>query len=352
MCTEDFILLTNNNTCLKRSSIKEIEKFENCKQLSLDNNNKLYCSSYDYYTLLIENNEAKYYYLPSLYENFNDTEIIRQNDYYNISSPNYINYLYEQYYHNYIEVDLLPCQEAINIGTKDKPLYTCTKCYNFFEFDHLDSNFATLYTEEKNNLSYCIWLQSQKKLNNCMHAIRKSNGKKSEFSCLKCYNGNVFAFDSEKNISYCISLNSTEKCMVKYCKECEEGKNYACKSPISEDYVINKDTGSCVKKTAIIPAITWKDIFRLKMNSNKEINGRNYYGPSFIIRGLTNSEINIGHTFLIYITLKNIRNLEQEPVKIPGICQIVNSLEKVDENVNIVDYECIGDADIPDNLEN
>lgn len=75
-----------------------------------------------------------------------------------------------------------------------------------------------------------------------MHAIRKSNGRKSEFSCLKCYNGNVFAFDSEKNISYCVSLNSTEKCMVKYCKECEEGKNYACKSPISEDYVINKAT--------------------------------------------------------------------------------------------------------------
>ena len=357
MCEDDYILLTNNNTCLKRSSNKEIEQFKNCNQLTFDNNNKLFCSrcSDEDYTLLKEDDEAKCTSIPSLYDNNDDIAIITPNNYYNTSSPDYINYAYDKYYNEYIKVDLEPCQEAINIGTKDKPLYTCTKCYNLFEYDRSDKNDYTLYTEEKSNLSYCIW--SPYKFDNCIHAIRKNNGRKSEFSCIKCDKNSVFVFDSEKNISYCEPLDLSEKCNVKYCKECQPGKNYICKSPISEDYVINQLTGSCGKKTAIIPAITWKDIYRLKMNSFKKINGRMYYGPYFRIRGITNSEINIGHLFLIYITIlnkikKNIRNLEQEPIKIPAICKNIYSLEKDDDYAHIIDYECIGDANISENLDN
>ena len=47
------------------------------------------------------------------------------------------------------------------------------------------------------------------------------------------------------------------------------------------------------KKTDIIPSIIFKDIYKFTINSFKEINGRNIYGPSLRIRGITNSQINI-----------------------------------------------------------
>ena len=43
LCKAGFILLTNNNTCLNISSNKELEKFEICEKLTLDNNNQLFC---------------------------------------------------------------------------------------------------------------------------------------------------------------------------------------------------------------------------------------------------------------------------------------------------------------------
>jgi hypothetical protein len=119
---------------------------------------------------------------------------------------------------------------------------------------------------------------------------------------------------------------------------------------------VNSITGSCVEKSEIVPAITWKDIFRFNLNSNKTINGRTIFGPSLMLRGITSSQINSRHAFLVYLTFKinaGRRILEEEEKIIPAICEISTQV-KEDENKNIsmVDYECIGNNSNNDNLNN
>ena len=96
-------------------------------------------------------------------------------------------------------------------------------------------------------------------------------------------------------------------------------------------------------------------IFRLKLNSVKKINNKEIYGPSLQLRGLTNYQINSYHAFLIYLDFKLkyskiIRNLQEE-IKIPAICQIKNKVDEVNDSVNIIDYDCIGNTTANETLE-
>ena len=65
------------------------------------------------------------------------------------------------------------------------------------------------------------------------------------------------------------------------------------------------------------------------------------------LRGITTSQINTKHAFLIYMTFKikssRNRNLQEEK-KIPAICEAINSVEESSNEVNMIDYECIGNA--------
>lgn len=85
--------------------------------------------------------------------------------------------------------------------------------------------------------------------------------------------------------------------MVRYCKTCQTNNNFYCSECLLSNYAVNSITGSCVEKTEIVPAITWKDIFRFNLNSNKTINGRTIFGPSLMLRGITSSQINSRHAF-------------------------------------------------------
>ena len=111
-----------------------------------------------------------------------------------------------------------------------------------------------------------------------------------------------------------------------------------------EDYEPNPITGSCVKKTEKIPEITWKDLFRLQLNQRKIINGREVYGTALMLRGITQSEINTGHAFLVNLIydLKYTRNYRilEEQENIPLICEIIDNVDESDEP-NIVEYDCI-----------
>ena len=96
-------------------------------------------------------------------------------------------------------------------------------------------------------------------------------------------------------------------------------------------------------------------VFRLELNSVKKINNKEIYGPSLHLRGLTNYQINSYHAFLIYLEFKlkyskNNRNLQEE-IKIPAICQIERSVAEVNDSVNIIDYDCIGNTNDTENLE-
>jgi hypothetical protein len=139
--------------------------------------------------------------------------------------------------------------------------------------------------------------------------------------------------------------------MAKNCKICKLDDNYFCEICKFEDYVINNITGACIKQSEAVPAITWKDIFRLEMNSVKEINGKKIEGPSLHLKGITHSKINSGHAFLIYLIFKikqPLRNLENsnDTIRIRTICEVVNEVEENEnENeANSVEYECIGDS--------
>ena len=189
---------------------------------------------------------------------------------------------------------------------------------------------------------------------NCTEATSKTSDGLEQYDCLKCYEDNKLLFNPETGIHYCQYEHKANICMVKYCKTCKNGNNYFCSECLSSNYEVNSITGSCVEKSEVVPAITWKDIYRLEMNSNKEINGQIIHGPSLRLRGISTSEINTRHAFLIYLTfkIKTGRNLEEEDEKkIPAICEALNNVGK-NEDLNMIDYECIGNTTGNEDLTN
>ena len=70
------------------------------------------------------------------------------------------------------------------------------------------------------------------------------------------------------------------------------------------DYEVSPLTGGCVKKMEKPPEVYFKDIFRYQVNQFKQIGEKIMHGPFFSLRGLTNSQINTGHAFLVYLTFK------------------------------------------------
>ena len=360
MCLDDYILLTNNNTCLKISENKELENFDSCEQLTIENN-QLYCSRCkEKYSLLKDNDDeiGKCTKIPILYEdNYinNNYYNIFYHEYYDYNKNTWIKYYDDDYYfyNNYINY---PCQESINLGTKEKPIYSCTKCYQIMELEKI-WKYRDEYTKiinKRNNVSFCIYqYQKEEYLENCTEALNITKDGVEKYDCLKCFEENKLIYDSEADIHYCKYANIEKKCMVKYCKTCKQNNNYFCDECLLSNYEVNTLTGSCVEKSEVVPAITFKDIFRLDMNSNKTINGKTIYGPSLILRGITTSQINTRHAFLIYLTfkIKSLRNRYlQDEKKIPAICEALNSVEESSDDVNMIDYECIGNTTEEENL--
>ena len=355
LCQEGYILLKNNNTCLNISENKELENYDYCEELTLDSN-KLFCSRCkSEYSLLKENDndKGKCTKIQALYDNDINNNYYRQffyHEFYDYKKKSWIYYYDEDYYYyrNYINY---PCQESINLGTKDKPIYSCTKCFKRLENDK-PMNYRD-YEEEytlikRNNVSFCIQQYRKKELENCTEAINNTKDGIEKYDCLTCSYENERMYDFDAEIHYCLYKNIAKKCVVKYCKTCKSGNNYFCNECLLSNYEVNSLTGSCVEKTEVVPAITFKDIFRLELNSNKTINGQTIYGPSLILRGITSSQINTGHAFLIYLTFKikssRNRHLQEEEKIIPAFCEALNSVEESYDDINIIDNECIGNA--------
>ena len=179
--------------------------------------------------------------------------------------------------------------------------------------------------------------------------------KEIKINCIDCAIDYKLVYHSDTNSHFCRFINSAETCVVKYCKTCKEYNNYFCKECLDPNYEISPITGACVKKVPKIPAITWKDLFRFQLNQKKIINGKEIYGPTLMLLGLTRNEIPQFHALLTYLTFKvkysdNLRNLEEE-IKIPTICEIVESVDEAVDEINKVEYECIGDISEYENEE-
>ena len=342
-CEEGYILLKDNGTCLKISENEELKKHNNCREITLQNNifKCLECEDYRF-SILKENNESICFYLPEL-NGYVDDDYYDSKDLYRYEKNPDIDYIYKYYYNFYISHYFSHCVEVINLGTKDKPLYSCTKCYGS----------SYLYTEERTNISYCIYyynVDNYKDMNNCNEKKIKIWDKGIKYTCVHCAKEYIRSYHDIDKVYYCKNINNTNTCMVKNCKICKLDDNNFCDICEFEDYVVNNITGACINHSEAVPAITWKDIFRLEMNSVKEINGKKIEGPSLHLKGITHSKINSGHAFLIYLIFKikqPLRNLEDsknDTIRIKAICEVVGEVEENENKTDSVEYECIGDS--------
>ena len=352
ICKEGFILLSNNHSCLNISENNELTKFKKCDELTLDNNNILHCSrckkyKNEYLTLLKTKDEDNCLNLSlAINKNYlNDFSYNNTLSYYFENNQD-MQYIYDFYYYKLYN-DFEPCLEAVNLGTNENPLYSCIKCYNLYEYDKLYYNKYTLITDEKTNLSFCV--REEKSLENCIEANLQINKASIKYLCTKCKKDNILVYNDTNKINECHYIVNPSLCMVKNCKHCKYDNNAFCDTCISSsDYIVNKLTGSCMKKYEKEPIITWKDIYRFNLHEKKEINGRMIYGPKLTLRGFTSDKVNQGHAFLLYFTFKLsqsriLRNLEEKTITLEAICEIIKGVEELKNNINIVDYECIAE---------
>ena len=351
-CKSGYILLSNNNTCLDIIKNEELQAFDNCIMLTLDNN-KLICSKcQDKYSLV---NNAECVYTPTLYDKY--FSIYHQVYFYSTFKNKYNSSIkYTDIYNEYKNSDffyqqniyLYPCEESINVGTKENPLYSCIKCYND-SYEHKPKNYIppAKVTDVNSKLSFCLDTKKIEDLEYCLEATQTLKDGKQVFNCTQCVKNSALALNKLTNTFYCKSTNATNKCVVLYCKNCNPNNGYICEECLP-DYEVNSVSGSCVKKTEVIPAVTWKDIYRLNMNGEKKINNQYIHGPSLRMVGITSSQINTRHAFLIYLTFKikvSTRYLEDNgELRIPAICEVVEGVEETSNDVNLVEYECIGNS--------
>ena len=311
-CDKGYILYDKNKICLKVSDNSELQNYPNCQVLS-SNNNKLECSSCAYsYTKINENNK---------YKCISSDLIISHNN------------IYNKY-----------CEKFINKGTVDKPIYSCDKCIDnkFLEYENQK---LTKFTFESNDTSFCD-LYYYFNIGMCKESKVIEKGNDIVYNCTECYEGNYLS-NKDSNLFHCKNnFDLTTECLVENCKICQKNDNNFCEIcylPYESDSI----TGSCIKKPKSIPSIIWKAIYGLKMNQTRIINEKIYYGPSLILKGITSSQINKGHAFSFYLSteLKNSnRNLQSIGMiqKIPMICQTENEFDESENEINMVEYNCIG----------
>ena len=377
-CKEGYILSRDENKCLNRAESNLME-FESCSELIKQGSEYICSRCKPQFSLYKSTDGIKciYTYLLDIKENIYNLIFSRL------------------HFSDFVSA---PCHETINLGKDEDPKYSCKRCYDIFEDDDLNDyyfqyeykyDYYIYYYEnyynkeyvksqeryyeylpvkiydEKIKASYCIlFFTKYKNLDNCIEANLKQDGveegeNEKVLTCTKCLDKAYSKYDDDLKAVYC-SINKKTKgsCLVKFCKDCVNGNNYFCKSCFNDDYEVNAYTGSCVKKTKVVPVITWKDIFRLELNGGKTINGNPLFGPLFTLRGITCNEINSRHAFLVYVTFyikHGLRNLEEskENISMEALCEIDQGVEETSEGVNIVDFECIGNTEekLDDNYE-
>ena len=322
ICQEGFILLQNNYTCLRISSDVELEELPHCELTYLNDDNHFECKKCEKdFILLEENGKIKCFntkFIPSI-----NTEL---------------------------------CDLFENLGTEDIPKYSCAKCrINEFDDFYWSKESLTRITYQENNTAICEQRYVYPSIENCTEAVMAIDGSDIILNCTECIEDNILYYHKDTSINICKYKYFEKQCVVKYCKTCTPGNNYFCKECLPANYEVSPLTGGCVRKVDKAPAVYFKDIFRFQLNQYKEIGSRMLYGPFFSLRGLTNSQINTGHAFLVLLSFKlhytrnnRNRNLEEEK-SIKTYCQIVESVDESDES-NVVDFDCIGDTEEEEDL--
>jgi len=312
LCMKGYIFLENNKTCVKISDNPKFVNYPNCARL-IPRYESFECSLCDY----------KSYSLLKEYSGFTCASL-------NIIPTH--NVTTNQY-----------CERFVNLGTQDKPKFSCHKCIDNIFLENNDDKITMFNFADTNDTSFCD-LSKNYPLGNCLEAYVYDEEESVRYSCSECYEGNVKLYDYKLKYFYCIP-KSELKCLVEYCETCLKDNGYFCEKCYPKDYEPNPITGGCVKKMEKIPSITWVDTFGLKMDQEKVISGKSLYGPSLVLVGLTNSQINEGHAFSfnLSIEINNDENKEANGVKqIPMVCLIEDGVDENKDNPNMVEYHCIG----------
>ena len=113
---------------------------------------------------------------------------------------------------------------------------------------------------------------------------------------------------------------------------------------VDNNLVINKLW--TVRITDIVPTVTWKDIYNFDITATKTIDDKEVNAPTLTMRGITSSQINPLHEFIIYLIFRlsgGARNMEENnEIKIETTCRVKNSGVEGSGSINMVDYECTG----------
>ena len=127
------------------------------------------------------------------------------------------------------------------------------KLYNGDEF--------TRNIKKRNNAAICIYQYRKNNfLWNCTEATNTTKHGIEKYDFDDRFKENKLIYYSDADIHYCLYANIAKKCMVKYCKTCKATNNYFCNECLLYNYEVNSLNGSCVEKSSIVPAITYKDI--------------------------------------------------------------------------------------------
>ena len=342
-CKNGYILLENNQSCIhigeeeneEKTELEVIRSYTNCEKILLNDNNEYKCTKcFDNYNFLYDKNR--------------DEERCVNNEF--LITPK-------------SDTFLKFCKQVINMGTEDQPKHSCNKCVenNILSQKKREAGITiTKITFPENGTSFCdISSNYNGLIDNCSEAtwLHNQDGD-GFFNCTKCIDDTLFLYKADLDMRICAYFNYSRYCMVKNCKTCKKGNNYFCSQCLLENYEVNPATGSCVKILPKPPVISWKDMYRLTINSKTQLNSQALYGYSVNLRGISYNQINTGHAFLIDLIFdvlykRNLRNIEEnetetetlketKELKIPAYCQIISHTDEVKNKVNLIDYYCLG----------
>ena len=326
-CEKGFILLENNKTCIEISKIQDGKNFVNCQKMSKDDYCKFKCTKcIENYTLFFDGRD-------------NDGDICVNNEYLLTPKPETLKY----------------CKKAINMGNTDHPKHSCEKCIenDILTQEQREQGIAFIkITFPDNETSYCDISTKYNVMENCSEAkiIEDEKGNILFYNCTKCSNNLNFTYKVDLDKEICPYFNYSKYCMVKGCKFCKFGNNYFCSQCLFDNYEVNPATGSCIEKISKAPVISWKDSYRLQLNTKTELNSQFLYGFSINLRGISGNQFPNGHAFKINLIFdlkynRNLRNIEEndveaEEIEIPTYCQIIGHTDEVKYKVNLIDYYC------------
>ena len=252
-CQPGYILSITENSCLQIANNKELEAFTNCEQITKENE-KYICSKCKYkYTLVYKNNNKECIYARTLFDvNINSQYKTHSfmtykgiDNYKGVNNSLLNNYIYNRY------SKYLPCQEAVNLGTDENPLYSCLKCYEFLNPDK-NNILPSKITEINSKISFCLnsdYKGFNKKINItiCLEATLQIKNGEEIFNCTKCRKRFALTFNSTYQRYTCNESLSSYKCLIHYCKACKINDGNTCEECLPGYEVVNL-TGSCMIK--------------------------------------------------------------------------------------------------------